>query len=74
MSQPIVALRDVFLHEAFHFRWALDDAGTTDLFHDLSPTASVLLAVFTLWHWLPALRYSPETRETSGSQNHEEPP
>ena len=29
--QNVVALRDVFLHEAFHFRWALDDAGTTDL-------------------------------------------
>ena len=39
--QNVVAVRDVFLHEAVHFRRALDDAGTTDLRHGLSFSASV---------------------------------
>ena len=32
----LVTLVDVFLHEAFHFRRTLDDAGTTGLRHGLS--------------------------------------
>ena len=41
----------VMWQPVFHFHRALDDAGTPDLFHGMSLSASLFLAVFIVRHW-----------------------